>query len=99
MIKATLHVFVTSIACALFNVDWLANFERRGNLIGVLEFQKTLSEILLTAGALQIPNSLGDKFTNEILKMRHLLLIMRKKTETTLNVSYFEKIISHWEYI
>ena len=34
-------------------------------------------------------------FLNEILKMRHLLLIMRKKTETTLNVSYFEKIMSH----
>ena len=31
----------------------------------------------------------------EILKVRHLLLIMRKKPETMLNVSYFEKIMSH----
>ena len=25
--------------------------------------------------------------------------LWEKKTETTLNVSYFEKIMSHWEYI
>ena len=33
--------------------------------------------------SLQIPNSLGDKtnFLTEILKMRHLLLIMRKKKQ------------------
>ena len=34
-------------------------------------------------------------FLTEILKMEHLLLIMRKKTETTLNISYSEKIMSH----
>ena len=38
-------------------------------------------------------------FLTDILKMRHLLLIVRKKTETMLNVSYFEKIMSDWEYI
>ena len=50
-IKATLHAFVISITCALFNVDWLANFQRWGNLIGLLEFHIALSEILLTACA------------------------------------------------
>ena len=80
MIKATLHVFVTSIACALFNVDWLANFERRGNLIGLLEFQKTLSEILLTAGALQIPNSLGDKFSQWDSQNETLITHYEKKS-------------------
>ena len=37
-IKATLHAFVISITCALFKVDWLVNFQRRGKLIGLLEF-------------------------------------------------------------
>ena len=49
---------------------------------------------------LQISNSLGDKFSqwdsqNEILITHD----EKKKTETTLNVSYFEEIMSHWEYI
>ena len=49
---------------------------------------------------LQISNSLGDKFSqwdsqNETLITHY----EKKKTETTLNVSYFEKIMSHWEYI
>ena len=49
---------------------------------------------------LQIPNSLGDKFSqwdsqNETLITHY----EKKKTETALNVSYFEKIMSHWEYI
>ena len=46
MIKATLLV-----TCVLFNVEWLFNFQRWGNLIGLLEFHKALSEILLTACA------------------------------------------------
>ena len=49
--------------------------------------------------ALQIPNSLGDKFSqwdsqNETLITHY----EKKKTEATLNVSYFEKTMSHWEY-
>ena len=49
---------------------------------------------------LQIPNSLGDKFSqwdsqNETLITHY----EKKKTETTPNVSCFEKIMSHWEYI
>ena len=32
-----------------------------------------------TYSTLQIPNSVGDKFLTEILKMRHILLIMKKK--------------------
>ena len=50
-IKVTLHAFVISITCALFKVDWLTNFQRWRNLIGLLEFQIVLSEILLTACA------------------------------------------------
>ena len=51
--------------------------------------------------SLQIPDSLGDKFShwdsqNEALITHYEI---KKKTETTLNVSYFEKTMSHWEYI
>ena len=47
-----------------------------------------------------IPNSLGDKFSqwdfhNETLITHY----EKKKTETALNVSYFEIIMSYWEYI
>ena len=36
-IKATVQAFVISITFAIFNVDWLANFQRWANLIGFLE--------------------------------------------------------------
>ena len=48
-IKATVHAFVISNTCASLSVDWLANFQRWGNLVGLLEFHIALSEILLTA--------------------------------------------------
>ena len=48
---------------------------------------------------LQIPNSLGDKFSQWDSQNETLIIYYGKKTETTLNVSYFEKIMSHWEYI
>ena len=47
---------------------------------------------------LQIPNSLGDKFSHWYSQNETLITHYWKKTETTLNVSYFEKIVSHWEY-
>ena len=49
MTKATLHAFVISITCALFNDDWLVNFQRGRNLTDLLEFHIALSKILLTA--------------------------------------------------
>ena len=50
--------------------------------------------------SLQIPNSLGDKFSHWDSQNETLIThYEKKKTETTLNVSYFEKIMSHWEYI
>ena len=47
------------------------------------------------SNTLQIPNFLGDKFShrdsqNETLTTHY----EKKKTETTLNVSYFKKIMS-----
>ena len=48
--------------------------------------------------ALQIPNS--DKSSHWDSENETLITHNeKKKTETTLNVSYFEKIMSHWEYI
>ena len=47
---------------------------------------------------LQIPNSLGDKFSQWDSQNETLIIHYEKKTGTTLNVSYFEKIMSHWEY-
>ena len=60
-------------------------------------FHKIFGKHLYT---LQIPNSLEDKFSywdsqNEALITHY----EKKKTETTLNVSYFEKIMSYWEDI
>ena len=49
-----LNAFVTFVSCALFKVDWLANFQRWGNLTGLLKFHKALSKILLTAYADQL---------------------------------------------
>ena len=49
---------------------------------------------------LQIPDSLGDKYSHWDSQNDTLIIhYEKKKTETTLNVSYFEKIMSHWEYI
>ena len=49
---------------------------------------------------LQIPDSLGDKYFHWDSQNDTLIIhYEKKKTETTLNVSYFEKIMSHWEYI
>ena len=49
---------------------------------------------------LQISNSLGDKFSQWDSQNETLIAHYgKKKTETMLNVSYFEKIMSHWEYI
>ena len=44
-------MFVISITCLPFNADWLANFWRWENLVGLLEFDIPLSEILLAACA------------------------------------------------
>ena len=49
---------------------------------------------------LQIPNALGDKFSHWDFQNETLIThYEKKKTETTLNVPYFEKIMSHWKYI
>ena len=49
---------------------------------------------------LQVLNSLGDKFSHWDSQYETLITHYEKKTtETMLNVSYFEKIMSHWEYI
>ena len=53
-IKATAHVIVISVTFVPFNFDWLAHFWRWANLIGLLEFNITPSEMLLTACADQI---------------------------------------------
>ena len=42
------------MACALFNVNWLANVLKVRNFIGMLEFHIAHSEILLTACADQL---------------------------------------------
>ena len=45
---------------------------------------------------LQIPNSLGDKFSHRDSQNETLIThYEKKKTEITLNLSYFEKIMSH----
>ena len=50
--------------------------------------------------SLQIPNSLGDKFSHWDSQNETLITHYdNKNPETTLNVSYFEKIMSHWQYI
>ena len=50
--------------------------------------------------ALQIPNSLGDKFSHWDSQNETLIThYEKKKIETTLNVSSFEKTMSHWDYI
>ena len=48
---------------------------------------------------LQIPNSVGDKFSHWDSQNETLTTHFEQKTETTLSVSYFEKIMSHWDYI
>ena len=53
-IKAIVYAFVISTACALFDVDWLANFQSWANLTGLLKFHKGHSEILLTTCANQL---------------------------------------------
>ena len=50
---------------------------------------------------MQISNSLGDRFSHWDSQNETLITHYEKKKkepETTLNVSYFEKIMSHWEY-
>ena len=48
----------------------------------------------------QIPNSLGDKFFHWDSQNETLFTHYKEKNpEHTLNVSYFEKIMSHREYI
>ena len=47
-------MFVISITCVPFNVDWLANVWRWENLVCLLEFDIALSEILLVACADQL---------------------------------------------
>ena len=47
--KSNLDVFVVYITFASLNTDWLANFWRWTNLIGLFEFDVALSEILLAA--------------------------------------------------
>ena len=54
MIKATVHACAFSVTGGLFNLDWLANFERWANLISLLELHLALFEILLTACADQL---------------------------------------------
>ena len=45
---------------------------------------------------LQIPNSLGDKFSHgDSQNETRITNYEKKKTETMLNVSYFEKAMSH----
>ena len=61
--------------------------------------QKNSERKRIVNTTLQVPNSLGDKFFHWDSQNETILLIMRKKAETTLNLSYFEKIMSHWEYI
>ena len=49
---------------------------------------------------LQIPNSLGDKFSKWDSQNETLITHYEKRNpETTLNVSHFEKIMSHWVHI
>ena len=47
---------------------------------------------------LQIPNSLGDKFSQWDPQNETLITHYEKKNRDHWNVSYFEKIMSHWEY-
>ena len=46
--------FMSITSCALFYVNWLANFWRWENLTGLLEFHITYSKVLLTACANQL---------------------------------------------
>ena len=71
-------------------------------LVTMFLFLSRFYVLLLTA--LQIPNSLGDQFShwdsqNETLITYYEKKNKKNKTETTLNISYFERIMSHWEYI
>ena len=48
---------------------------------------------------MQIPNSQGDKFFHWDFQNDTLIIhYEKKKTEATLKVSYFEKVMSHWEW-
>ena len=59
-----------------------------------------VQSFILKMHTLQIPNSLGDKFSHWNSKNETLIIhYEKKKTETSLNVSYFEKIMSHWQCI
>ena len=71
-IKATAHAFFIPITCRLFNVDWLAYFQRWANLIGLLKCHIALSEILLTASADQL------LYNSSLIKLCWCLFIVSK---------------------
>ena len=62
--------------------------------------QKLRCPVSQTSPPLPISNSLGDKFSYWDSQNVTLITHYEERTpETTLNLSYFEKIMSHWEYI
>ena len=62
--------------------------------------QKLRCPVNQTSPPLPIPNSLGEKFSHWDSQNETLITHCEERTpETTLNLSYFEKIMSHWEYI
>ena len=71
---------------------------RKGGLAKIKN--KSWWDIMIQYNTLQIRNSLGHKFSYWDSRNETLITHYEKKNKkNTLNVSYLEKIMSHWEYV